>query len=249
MFQTLLDGSQVNLLIAFVGGFVTFFASCLLPLVPTYLAYLSGVSLQSDNAEQHRWSIFRVALFFVLGFISTFVVLGALISQFSVVVASYRVFINRLAGFLFVVLGLYMMGVFKSHILSREMRFDVHHLFKQYRHLHAFITGIAFGFGWTPCIGPVLAVILFWSSQQASMIQGLLLLIAYGIGLGIPFLIVALGFEKMIPLLRKYARISQYAMYVSGMVIILAGVLMFFGQFQRLSLVLLQLFGLNTLAI
>jgi cytochrome c-type biogenesis protein len=249
MFELLFDGSQVNLLVAFVAGFITFFASCLLPLVPTYLAYLSGVSLQSDEATSQRWSVFRVALFFVLGFITTFVILGLLLSQFSAAIVPYRVIINRLAGLLFIGLGLFMLGIFKSNFFSRELRFDVDHLFKRYKHTHAFLTGVAFGFGWTPCIGPVLAVILFWSVQQSSMLMGTLLLTVYGIGLGIPFLLVALGFEKIIPLLKKYARVSQFAMYLAGGVIILAGILMFSGQFQRLSLILLNLLGLDTLAV
>jgi cytochrome c-type biogenesis protein len=244
----LFDGSEVNLGIAFVAGFITFFASCLLPLVPTYLAYLSGVSLSSPEAGEKRWAILRVAFFFVIGFITTFVLLGLTLNQLSAVVAPYRSIVEKIAGLLFVGLGLFMLGVFKHEFFLKERRLDIQGAFSKHRHLHALVTGVVFGFGWTPCIGPVLAVILFWSAQQASMFTGTMLLVTYGIGLGIPFLLVAVGFEQFVPLLKKYKKVSVYVNYISAAVIILAGVLMFTGQFQRLSLVLLQYFNLNTLA-
>lgn len=243
--EAFLDGSQVNILVAFVAGFVTFFASCLLPLVPTYLAYLSGVSLSSSEATSQRWGIVRVALAFVLGFITTFVILGMLMNQFAPLVAQYRGIANRVAGLLFMTLGLYMLGVFKSTTFSKEIKLDVHTWFREYKYIHAFLTGVAFGFGWTPCIGPVLAVILVWSAKQASMASGVLLLVTYGLGLGLPFVLVAAGFEKLLPLLKKYSRVSQYVMYLSGVVVFLAGALFFFGEFQRLSLILVTLLDLH----
>jgi cytochrome c-type biogenesis protein len=244
----LFDGSEVNLVIAFIAGFITFFASCLLPLIPTYLAYLSGVSLSDPEAGEQRWSIVRVAFFFVLGFIATFVILGLTLNQFAAAVAPYRSLVEKLAGLLFISLGLFMLGVFKHPFFNQEKRFDAHSLFSKHKHLHALVTGIAFGFGWTPCIGPVLAVILYWSAQQASLWSGMGLLIVYGMGLGLPFLLVAAGFERIVPLLKKYKQVSIYTNYISAAVIILAGVLMFFGLFQSLSLVMLQYFNLNALA-
>lgn len=248
MLDTLLDGSQVNLLIAFIAGFITFFASCLLPLVPTYLAYLSGVSLNTPDAGKQRWYVVRMASMFVLGFIGTFVALGLTLQQFAAVVAPYRAGVEKVAGVLFILLGLFMLGVFKHQMFSQERRFSVQKVFTKYRHVHAFLTGIAFGFGWTPCIGPVLAVILYWSAQQASMAAGTLLLIVYGLGLGVPFILVAVGFEKLIPFLKKHSKVSHYTNIVSAVVIILAGLLMLTGTFQRLSLFILTLFDLHLFA-
>ena len=276
MLEIFFDGSNVNLWIAFVAGFITFFASCLLPLVPTYLAYLSGVALNSKDAKKEKLQIIKVAFFFVVGFISTFVLLSLAINTFSLIFASMRETIEIVGGFVFIILGLFMLGVFKHRLFSQERRldlgkifsgkggfgefinrligkpvggFDINEFFSKYKNLHAVITGVVFGFAWTPCIGPVLAVILFWSAQAESTLSGVLLLVAYGIGLGVPFMIVAAGFEKIIPLLKRYAKVSQYVSYLSGAVIILAGILMISGNFQELSFRLIDLFNLRALSI
>lgn len=249
MFQNLFDGSQVNLLVAYLAGFVTFFASCLLPLVPTYLAYLSGVSLHDQQAESKRWQIFKSAFFFVVGFSLTFIILGATLNRFALVFSPYRTMIEKVMGGFFILMGLMMLGVFKTQFFSQEKKLDLRGWFTNNRALHAIITGVAFGFGWTPCIGPVLAVILFWSSQQASLLQGIALLSAYSIGLGTPFLLVGLLFEKVMPLLKKYKKISFYINIVSGVVIILAGLLIVFDQFSTLSMFLLHKLNFNGLSV
>jgi len=249
MLNNLFDGSEVNLLIALLAGFLTFFASCLLPLVPTYLAYLSGVALSSDEASTKRWQIFRVALFFVIGFIGTFILLGLTLSQFSHLIAPYRSIIEKAAGILFIGMGLFMLGVFKSKYFTKEIKMDVDGVFKKHKLAHATMTGIAFGFGWTPCIGPILALILYWSTQAGSTLRGIALLTAYGIGLGIPFLIVALGFEKVIPLLKKHGKIAKYASILAGLIVIISGILMFTGQFQTMSLYFTKFFDLRRLAV
>lgn len=246
--DTLLDGNNVNLLVALLAGVVTFFASCLLPLVPTYLAYLSGVSLSDDQATTQRWRIFKTALAFVTGFVTTFVMLGLLVAQFAPLVAAYRDTLTRISGVLFIVLGLSMLGVFKSGWWQSEFKLQVSDSFKKFQLLYAFLVGVAFGLGWTPCIGPVLAVILFWSTRQETQWQGVMLLVSYGVGLGLPFLAVAALFEKLVPWLKQHARLSEYAVKFSGAVVVLAGVLFLLGQFQVLSLALLELLQLRKLA-
>ncbi len=243
------DGSQVNLIIALGAGFITFFASCLLPLVPTYLAYLSGVSLNDHQTGEKKWRVFKTGALFVVGFIITFILLGLTINKFAGVVAPYRQVVEKAAGLLFISLGLFMLGIFKNRLFSQERRLDFHGKFQQHQSLHALITGIAFGFGWSPCIGPVLAVILFWAAQAESATKGAALLTAYGIGLGIPFLIIALGFEKVIPWLKKHARISQVATYLSGIIVILTGILLLLGRFEEISLFLIQLVNIDALSV
>jgi cytochrome c-type biogenesis protein len=242
------DGSQVNLLIAFLAGGITFFASCLLPLVPTYLAYLSGIALSDESAGQKKWQIFKTGLMFVIGFIITFIILGLAVNKFAGIIGPYRQLVEKLAGVLFIVLGLFMMGLFKSTFLSKEKRFNLHGKFQQHRSLHAVLTGIAFGFGWTPCIGPVLAVILFWAAQAESTLVGTMLLTAYGIGLGIPFLIISLGFEKIIPWIKKNHRLSHLATIISGVIVLISGILLIRGDFQQLSFLLLDFFQLSRFA-
>lgn len=261
MFESFLDGSNINLFVALLAGFVTFFASCLLPLVPTYLAYLSGVSLNLENADENRFDVMKTALFFVIGFIITFVLLSLAFNVAGVYISSFRDIVEKIAGGIFIVLGLFMLGVFKHPIFTTEKRLDLRSLFSKkkdfdinkfiskHRNIHAVLTGIAFGFAWTPCIGPVLAVILYWSSTADSALSGVMLLVAYGIGLGIPFMIVAAGFEKIIPQLKKYAKVSKYVSIVSGIVIILAGIMMITGQLGSLSLFMLRLFNLSALSV
>lgn len=145
-------------------------------------------------------------------------------------------------------MGLFMLNVFQHPFFTTERRVDVHSLMTKHQHLHALLVGIAFGFGWTPCIGPVLALILFWSAQQATMWHGVLLLIVYGLGLGLPFLVVAAGFERVIPLLRKYKKITQWITYFSAALLVIVGVLLVLNQFQAVSLLLLQFFDLHTIA-
>jgi len=261
MFDSFLDGTNVNIFVALVAGFITFFASCLLPLVPTYLAYLSGVSLNSEEAESSHFQIMKVAFFFVLGFITTFVIMSLTISALNGFLVPFEYVIGKLAGIVFIILGLFMLGVFKHQIFYQERRFDLRKIFSKnkkvsinsfiskHRNLHALITGIAFGFGWTPCIGPVLAVILYWASNTGSTFNGVMLLIAYGIGLGIPFLMVAAGFEKLIPILKKYAEVSKYVSIISGLVILISGILILIGEFQAISMLVVKIFNLRSSSI
>ncbi len=266
MLDTWFDGSQVNLLIAFTAGLTTFFASCLLPLVPTYLAYLSGVSLTSQTkptqkttdtttneptctttlSRTQRWIIFKTALAFVTGFVLAFTILGLSVNQLNGLLHPYKSLIEKAGGLLFIVMGLFMIGILKNNVLNKEFRFHAHNVFHKYKYVHAFIMGIAFGVGWTPCIGPVLAVILFWASQAETAWYGSLLLTTYGIGLGTPFLIIALGFEKIFPLLKKYRSVTRYVTYIAGIIIIIAGFLMILGQFKTASILLLHWLNVRT---
>ena len=168
----LLDDSTLNPLVAFTGGLITFFASCLLPLVPTYLAYLTGAALQTKGEPYQRWKVMRHALFFVLGFILTFIVLGATLRQLAAELLPYRQMLEKLGGLLFVIFGLFLLGVGKRSWLQREIKLTFGQWFEHWPYLNAFIFGVVFSLGWTPCIGPVLAVILLWSTQQANMLNG-----------------------------------------------------------------------------
>ncbi len=249
MFGLELDGSNVNFLVAFVAGFITFFASCLLPLVPTYLAYISGVSLSTMKEENHRWVVFKAALLFVTGFVTTFVIMGITLQRFAVFFAEYRGVITQLAGVLFIFMGLLLLGAFKKlRLVNGEVRFDIQKFFVGNTNLHAVFTGVAFGFAWTPCIGPVLAVILYWSASQANMWRGILLLISYGIGLGIPFLLAALGFDRVMKTVSMHPAWTKRITQISALIIVIAGVAMVTGKVDELSIFLVSRVGLSALA-
>lgn len=238
------DGSKVNLAIAFLSGIASFFASCLLPLVPTYLAYLSGISLQDKHfTKKQRLRIFTTGLSFVLGFIVVFVILGLSLHHFSSYLTPYRLLLQKIAGLLFIALGLLILGLIKPGLLIREHRLPLQKILTKYHLLHAFITGGAFAVSWSPCIGPILAVILFWASQTATSMHGFVLLLAFALGLGLPFLVIAGSFQWLLPLVRKYKRLTHYLSIASAVIIIAVGILLVVGQFQNASSMLLRFFN------
>lgn len=196
------DGSQINLFVAFIGGVITFFASCLLPLVPTYLAYLAGLGAKDDIEQPSsvfKRKIFVNGVFFTLGFILVFVLLGATVNTFGRQLNAYKGIIQQIGGIFFIFVGLFMLEIIKPLILLKELKLPLPKNPTRWQKVNSLLVGITFGFAWTPCIGPVLAVILFWASQAATLAQGVSLLFVYGLGLATPFLIIALGFESFAP--------------------------------------------------
>lgn len=235
------DGSKVTLLIAFASGIITFFASCLMPLVPTYLAYLSGISLSEKQVDtKKRIKLLAVGLSFILGFVVTFTLMGLGVRSISSILNLHHQLFQRLAGVVFIVLGLLILGLVHPNFLGKERKIPLQGLLKKYRLVHAFLTGMALAFSWTPCIGPVLAVILYWASQTKTALHGTFLLITFGLGVGFPFLVITAIFEKLLPLLKKYAKISHYLSLLSGVIVLVVGVLLATGQFQIASAMILR---------
>lgn len=240
------DGSAVSFITAYIAGFLTFFASCLLPIVPTYLGYLSGISFRSLGKKENTATIVKTATIFVSGFVSVFILLGLALHRVSWTLLSYRPFIEKISGIFFLILGLYLLGIFQSPFIAKERRLPLHTFFEKNLLLHAFLTGVGFGFGWTPCIGPVLAVILYWSSQAGTALLGSTLLISFGLGLGTPFILISFAFEKLVPLLKKYTKISFFMNILSGIVILIFGLLLLFGKLNDFSIGVMKLFSLST---
>lgn len=237
MWSTLTSGETVNIFIAYLAGFGTFFASCLIPLVPTYLALLTGTVHSGTKSPGHAKNTMRQALWFVSGFTGSFVTLSFILQRLALTLGPVRPFLQHISGGVFIVAGILMLSVVPLPWLQREWRFQslltlpefLQPYANRLKWLSAFLFGVFFGFGWTPCIGPVLAVILFWSAQQASVWSGLALLVAFGLGLGTPFLLVALAFDRVFPLLRKWQKTLHTLQAVAAVIVILTGILLLTG--------------------
>ena len=220
--------------LAFVAGVVSFLSPCVLPLVPSYLTFVTGMTL--DELETRRASRARAALHagvFVLGFMLVFVALGATATAFGAALRHGLPLLQQVGGVMLVVFGLYLAGVLRIPALMRERR--VHVASKPAGVAGTFVVGVAFGAGWTPCVGPVLASILFYAGTQETMTRGMLLLATYALGLGVPFLVAALALSWFLAgtqWLRRWLRPLEVA---TGMLLVVVGVLLFTGRFNALT--------------
>lgn len=217
--------------IAFMAGLLSFLSPCVLPLVPSYVTFITGVSL--DDVQQKRRAAAVHALCFILGFTLIFIALGASATVLGRVLGYYRDWIARIGGVLVIVFGLYLLGVFNIGALSRERR--VHLTDKPLGYLGTVVVGLAFGAGWTPCIGPILGSILAYSSTQADVGQGVALLSAYSLGLGIPFFLAAVAVERFLGVFSRLKRHMGTINKVAGSLLIVVGVLMVTGYLTYLS--------------
>jgi cytochrome c-type biogenesis protein len=232
---------------AFLAGLLSFFSPCVLPLVPPYLAYMGGVSiaqLQDEDAgagtKAIRLGVLLAALSFVAGFSSVFVALGATASVVGQAVSSYLGVLGYIAGALIVVMGLHFLGVFRIPFLDRTARVGVAN--KPAGLLGAYVIGLAFGFGWSPCVGPVLTAILLMAGASDSASEGARLLLIYSLGIGVPFLVAA-GFAGSFMRFSAHFR-SKLGLIEKGMgaFLIVAGVLVFTGQMSTIAFWLVETF-------
>lgn len=238
---------NTSLYAAFTAGLLSFLSPCILPLIPAYLSFISGVSLSEMRGEESdRKSSARVlsnALFFVLGFSFVFVALGASATFFGKFLIAELGILRRVAGVLVILLGLLVLGVFRIGILDQEKRF--HQKTKSFGLLGSFLVGMAFAFGWTPCIGPILAAILFVASTKETVAQGIGLLGVYSAGLGIPFLLSALAVDRFLHVSSWIKRHFHAIKITSGLLLIGVGILMLTDDLTRITEYLMKL--LNSL--
>ncbi len=228
---------NLTVVAAFFAGVVSFVSPCVLPLIPGYLSFISGVSVDElENITVRRRLLGKVisnSLLFILGFSVVFVVLGASATALGGYFLSHQALIFKIAGVVVVLFGLVMAGVLKIGFLSGEKRFFFRN--KKFGLAGSILVGMAFGFGWTPCIGPVLGSILSLASVQESVGQGVILLSAYSIGLGIPFLAAGIAinaFYAFSKAIRKYFQILEI---ISGKLLVILGIMMFTGDIRILA--------------
>lgn len=233
--------SGIGIASAFVAGLISFLSPCVLPLVPGYLSFISDQSL--DDVERHvfsreRLAIIGLSLCFVLGFSVVFIAFGAGATALGSLLSQYRYEANIIGGVIVIIFGLFMTGLIKWSWLQREFR--LHGEIKGGRAASAGVLGIAFGFGWTPCIGPILGAIL--TVAAASSTQGASLLAIYSLGLGVPFLLAAIFTDWFLHHLRKVRRIGPWLHRVAGVLLIIMGLAMITGYLSTFSYWLLEMF-------
>lgn len=227
-----MDGS-VTFAVAFLAGVLSFLSPCVLPLVPSYLGFVTGMSLDDLSAGSRRHAAIVHALFFVIGFSLIFLALGATATTIGHLLFQYRDWLARIGGVLIIVFGLHMLGVFRIGTLMRERR--VHLSQRPSGYLGAVVAGVAFGAGWTPCIGPVLGAVMTYAGTRETMSGGILLLGAYALGMAIPFLLAAYATDSFLTTSRRLRHYMPTLERASGVVLVLAGVLLASGSFTVLA--------------
>jgi cytochrome c-type biogenesis protein len=227
---------SVPLLAAFTAGIASFVSPCVLPLVPGYLSYISGVSMEEMRRSDQRSAVLgRVmlnSLFFILGFTTVFVALGATASAIGQAIEGQRVLFMRVAGVLVVIFGLHMAGVFKIGFLNYEKRFGQG--IKRLGLLGSFLVGFSFAFGWTPCVGPILAAILAYASTQETVGKGVLLLVTYSLGLGVPFFLAGIGLNVFFGFFERVKRYFRIVEILSGALLVVLGIMIFTDNLTQL---------------
>ena len=227
--------SSVTLPLALFAGLLSFLSPCVLPLVPAYLGYLSGTAVsQSDQEKSNRMATFMHALFFVLGFSVIFVALGATASFIGQMLNQHILTLQRVGGIIVIIFGLHTIGIIKIPFLYYEARAEIKARPKL-GYLSSFLIGLVFAAGWTPCVGTVLSAIFFLAADTRTAGQGMLMLTAYSLGLGLPFLLVGGAFETISPWLRKLNRHMNVVSIVSGVFLIVVGVAIFAGWLSYLA--------------
>ena len=226
--------------IALAGGILSFLSPCVLPIVPPYLAYMSGISMAELSGDAPRRRPILPALFFVLGLSTVFLFLGFTASTLGRIFLSNQQLFSTLAGLLIMVFGLHFLGILRIGFLNREARIDAGD--QGGSAFGAYLLGLAFAFGWTPCLGPVLGAVLSLAASEASATRGTVLLGVYAIGLGIPFLLVAAFFPSLTGVMGWMKRHMAVIERIMGLLLWTIGLMMLTGGFSRFAYWLLETF-------
>lgn len=227
---------NVNLFLVFIEGIVSFFSPCILPILPIYLSILSNSSIESlkeGKTNFIRSSLFKNTIFFALGISTTFFILGSSVRVLSMFFSENKDLIMFIGGIIIIIMGLFYMGIIKSSILNREKRFNVK--FKEMKAITAFILGFTFSFGWTPCIGPILASVLVMVSSSTNHLSANLLIAVYTIGFILPFIITSMFYSKLFKTIDKIKSNMEIIKKIGGLILIVSGILMMVNGFGSIS--------------
>ena len=230
---------NLNLLIAFSAGFLTFFSPCFLPLVPAYLIYITGLSI--DDIKKIRITTVFHSLSFILGFTIIFTLLGMAASIIGQLIYQYSDILRILGGFLIILFGLYLTGILKLSFLNIEKKITLSS--KPTGYLGSVLVGMVFALGWSPCVGPVLGGILVFASQADTVSQGMALLIAFSLGLGLPLFLVSLTVNYFLSLMKKLDRYLGAIHFALGLLLVIIGILLVTNNLQLIVNWFIQVTG------
>ena len=236
---------EITFLGAFIAGFLSFASPCVLPLIPAYISFLGGASLNQLTQEggidiTTQKSVFYSAIAFVLGFSTVFISLGATATAISALIAQNSFLLSQIAGTIIVIFGLHYMGIFRISFLNFEKRFHLEN--KPASLVGSYVLGLAFAFGWTPCVGPILASVLMVAASGDAVGYGVSLLSVYAAGLGIPILIAAFAVKPFIKFLSRFRKQMQKIELTIGVLLIITGTAIFTGDLAEVSYWLLDTF-------
>jgi len=235
---------DVSVLIAFSAGLLSFASPCVLPLVPSYITYITGVSFQDLTSEETRKKLKLAtlvhSLLFILGFSTIFILMGASASYLGQLLSRYQYWVVKIGGVLIILLGIhFVLQIFPFLQIEKRIHFEK----KSLGYLGSFLVGIVFAAGWTPCIGPILSAILIYASTSQNMTTGIALLAAYSLGLGIPFLVASLAFNLFLSAFQKMQRYMRVIIFVSGFFLIAIGILILTDTFRSIGTYLTDIFN------
>lgn len=239
MFDTTLAG-------AFIAGLFSFISPCILPLIPPYLCFITGLSLDQVTGEKQadgaKRTVFLSAIAFVLGFSAVFILMGASASYVGQLLSDYFSWLSIAAGIIIIIMGLHFLGIFKISLLYKQAKVEVQR--KPAGIMGSFLVGLAFAFGWSPCAGPVLAAILTVAGAEDSVMRGAVLLGAYSLGIGIPFLLAAAFAAQFIGFMRKFSKHMGIVEKIMGALLVITGLLIATGKFSDIGIWMQQTFGI-----
>ena len=229
--------ADVSVFWTFIGGVFSFLSPCVLPLVPGYISIVSGVSLEQLKDEDQQKSLFRTivlnSLMFILGFSITFILLGASATALGQVLVAQKRIIGYLSGSLLIVFGIHLTGLYRINLLYQDKR--MHNISKPRGLAGALVLGLAFAFGWSPCLGPILAAVLTLAAEKETVGQGVFLLAVYSLGLGLPFLLTSLGINRFLAFYSRFKKHFHTLEVASGVMVIIIGVLIFTNKLTVLN--------------
>ena len=231
------DTAALGPVVAFFGGILSFLSPCVLPLVPSYLGFITGFTLE-EMGNRRRLAMTHAVLF-VIGFSLVFILLGASATALGSALRFYKEWIMRGGGVLIIFFGLYCLGIIKLGFLTQEKRLHLER--KPIGYLGSVLVGIAFGAGWSPCIGPILGGILSLAATEADLSRGMALLVAYSAGLAVPFLVAAYAVESFLDWFQRFRRHLGLVQKISGLLLVAVGLLIVTGRFTILATYLQQL--------